>query len=342
MKHEIDLKNFAIRTDLINENLEKITNKRGIVRTNSKKGKIEIEEVSVSKESSLKEGEYVSILFEDVSDSKNRKEVEEVFYEELKKVLEKKNLTKDKSCLIVGLGNRKSTPDALGPYVIDHVIVTRYIKEISTLDENYRETSAYAPGVFGESGIETGEIVLKLIECIHPDFLLVVDALKSGNINRVNKVIQISDTGIQPGSGIGNKRKEISEKTVGIPVLAIGVPTVIEASVIVSDTIKYLYKKLSYSKENTNKSRHKFIRERDVNYLKYENKDLTKEEKEKILGMVGTLDEEEVQKLIYEVLEPIGYNLIVTGKEIDFTIKNLSEVISKGINRALHKIQEQE
>ena len=340
MKHEIDLKNFEIRTDLINENLEKLEDKSGITIQNYKNLEIEVEEVFVDEEASkrtnIKEGNYISFLFEDVTDTANRKNLIETFTQVFKKFLESKQLSLKKSCLIIGLGNDESTPDALGPKVVDHILVSRYIQSIAPLDEGYRVTSAFAPGVFGKSGVETSDIVLKLTEIIKPDFLIVVDALKAMNVNRVNRTIQISDVGIAPGSGIGNKRKEISEKTIGIPVIAIGVPTITDASIIVSDTIKYLYKKLSFTEENMDNPINKFKRDQDINYLQKESKELTKEEKVRILGLVGSLEEEDVRRLIYEVLEPIGYNLMVTVKEIDFIIKELAEVISRSLNLALH------
>lgn len=340
MKHTIDLKNFEIRTDLINENLEKLEDKTGITIHNYKENEIEVEEVLISKEASertgMKQGNYISFLFEDVTDSTNRKNLEQEFIKVFRNFLEKKNLLIDKSCLLIGLGNKASTPDSLGPKVIDQVLVTRYIHSIHPIDKDYRITSAFAPGVFGTSGIETADIVYKLTEIVKPDFLIVIDALKAMNVNRVNKTIQISDVGIAPGSGIGNKRKEISKETIGIPVIAIGVPTITDASIIVSDTIKYLYKKLSYTEENMDNKVHKFKMDHNINYLKEESKELSKEEKEKILGLVGSLEEEDVRQLIYEVLEPIGYNLMVSVKEIDFIIKELVEVLSYALNVSLH------
>ena len=340
MKHTIDLKNFEIRTDLINENLEKLEDKTGVTIHNYKKDGIEVEEVSVNQEASkrtgMKQGNYISFLFEDVTDATNRKNLEQEFINVFFFFLEKKELSIDKSCLLIGLGNKASTPDSLGPKVVDRILVTRYINSIHPIDKEYRVTSAFAPGVFGTSGVETSDIVCKLTEIVKPDFLIVIDALKAMNVNRVNKTIQISDAGIAPGSGIGNKRKEISKETIGIPVIAIGVPTITDASIIVSDTIKYLYKKLSYTEDNMNNSVYKFKRDKDINYLEKESKELTVEEKTKILGLVGSLEEEDVRQLIYEVLEPIGYNLMVTVKEIDFIIKELVEVLSKALNASLH------
>ena len=146
----------------------------------------------------------------------------------------------------------------------------------------------------------------------------------------------MTDAGINPGSGVGNKRKEISKEILKIPVIAIGIPTVVDAASIVNDTINYLYKHFAYQKENLNNPKTKLTA--NVNYLKY-SKDLkiNQEDKQKILGMVGSLDEVETKNLIYEILNPIGYNLMVTPKEEDFIIEKLAEVISKGINEALHQ-----
>ena len=135
---------------------------------------------------------------------------------------------------------------------------------------------------------------------------------------------------------VGNKRKEISKEILGIPTIAIGIPTVVDAASIVSDTIKYLYDHFAYQTANINNPATKLTA--NVNYLKLSQKfKINKEEKEKILGMVGTLSEEETKQLIYEILNPIGYNLMVTPKEEDFVVEKLAEVISTGLNKALHK-----
>ena len=145
----------------------------------------------------------------------------------------------------------------------------------------------------------------------------------------------MTDAGIHPGSGIGNNRKEISKETLDIPVIAIGVPTVVDAVTIVSDTINYMHKHFTYMKNNINKT-NKLIPINKINYLK-EQIDVTIEDKKNLLGIIGNLNESEIKQLIYEVLSPIGYNLMVTPKEINFVIDKLSDVIGNGINRALHK-----
>ena len=179
-------------------------------------------------------------------------------------------------------------------------------------------------------------MIKNAVKSSKPDFLIVIDALASGSIERVNKTIQITDTGISPGSGIGNSRKEISIDTIGIPVIAIGVPTVVDAVTVVSDTINYMHKNYAFNKKYLTNPMSRLISNTKINYLK-EKIDIKEEDKSYLLGLVGTLTESEIKQLIYEVLTPIGYNLMVTPKEVDFEIKILSEIISGSINKVLKK-----
>lgn len=146
------------------------------------------------------------------------------------------------SILIIGLGNRNVTPDALGPLVVEHLDITRHlVKEYGkyALDgEADRLVSAVVPGVMGQTGMETVEIVRGIVEETEPDFVIEIDALAARSVRRLNRTIQIADTGIAPGSGVGNHRNAITEETVGVPVIAIGVPTVVDAATIVGDSIE--------------------------------------------------------------------------------------------------------
>lgn len=148
------------------------------------------------------------------------------------------------TALVVGLGNREVTPDALGPHTVESLNVTRHIvKEYGKYafgENGCQMVSAIAPGVMAQTGMETYEIVKGIVETVVPDCVFVVDALAARNTKRLNRTIQITDTGIRPGSGVGNHRNEISRETLGIPVIAIGVPTVVSADVIVQDTMEHL------------------------------------------------------------------------------------------------------
>lgn len=280
-------------------------------------------------------GNYTTIEFDDITDYNKKETVKKVFSSELRKLLKKLSIREDDSCLVIGLGNISSTPDALGPLTIQNILVTNHLFDVANVENGFRRVGAISPGVKGSTGIETSDIIKGIVDKVKPSFVIVIDALASQSIERVNKTIQMTDAGIHPGSGIGNNRKEISKETLDIPVIAIGVPTVVDAVTIVSDTINYMHKHFTYMKNNINKT-NKLIPINKINYLK-EQIDVTIEDKKNLLGMIGNLNESEIKQLIYEVLSPIGYNLMVTPKEINFVIDKLSDVIGNGINRALHK-----
>lgn len=336
MSNQIDLSKYTLRTDLaidvISDDLEgiesNVENFNDIKVTN-----VLVKEVG-SKKINKKIGNYITIEFSDITDYNHSEALKEVFSKKLKCLLEKMKINSSASCFIIGLGNDKSTPDALGPLVINNILVTNHLFLYGDVEKGFRKVSAISPGVMGQTGIETSDLIKGIISSIDTDFIIVVDALASQSIERVNKTIQMTDTGIHPGSGIGNKRKEISSDTLKKPVIAIGVPTVVDAVTIVSDTINYMYKHYSYTKDNINKPSNRLITG-GVNYLK---KDVSVDNnlKQELFGVIGNLNDDEVKQLIFEVLSPIGYNLMVTPKEIDFEIEKLSDIIGNGINRALH------
>lgn len=336
MKHEINLEKYQLRSDLAVDNIENSTSLDGIKQDVYIEKNIKITDVVLNSNNALnrKKGNYITIEFKDVTDTDNFEEVFYVLQNQLNILLKRMNIKKDKTCLVIGLGNEYSTPDSLGPLVISDVLVTNHIYELGSLEEGYRRVSAITPGVVGQTGIETTDIIKSVVESIKPDFLIVIDALASQSVDRVNKTIQMTDTGIHPGSGIGNSRKEVSLETIGIPVLAIGIPTVVDASVIVSDTIQYMYKHYAFSKEYQKLPKSK-LTFNNINYLD-KNIKIKKEDKEELLGLIGKLNEDEIKQLISEVLNPIGYNMMVTPKEIDFVIKRLANLISKSINYVLH------
>ena len=173
------------------------------------------------------------------------------------------------------------------------------------------------------------------VEEIKPDFIVCIDSLCAMNIERLNKTIQITSSGITPGSGIGNNRLEISYKTMNIPVIAIGVPTVVMSSTIVYDTIDYLYKHISYIKDNEGINKLSYGKRNYKNKLKKQ--DLSVKEKENLLGLFGGLSEGEQRRLLEEVLNNTELNLIVTPTEIDFLINKLSKLIGDSINSSLHR-----
>lgn len=318
----IDLGKHHLRTDLIIENNEVIHQKETI------------DGFEVT--SSYQDGNYITISFEDITNYESREKVGKVLEKLLKEILLKNDIKEDDECLIIGLGNIKSTPDSLGVKVINDILITKHLFKYGNVKDGIRKVSSFTPGVMANTGLESSNIIKAIIKEEKPKFIIVIDALASLSIDRINKTIQITDTGIHPGSGIGNNRKEISHKTIGIPVIAIGVPTVVTSTTIVYDTIEYLFKHISYIKENESVNKLTFIKSK--NYKdKIKNQKLTEEEQNTLLGLFGSLNKNEKRSLINEVLTDIDLDLIVTPSEIDFLIDKLSNLIACAINNSLHK-----
>ncbi len=284
-----------------------------------------------------KQGIYYAIDLSDTNfhDMKSCMEIEKSIMEVLRELIKSYNL-ENKKCLVIGLGNINVTPDSLGPYVLDNIVVTRHLFKMDTVNMGYNEVSGISPGVMGTTGIETFDIIKAVIDEIKVDYLIVVDALAAASISRVNKTIQITDTGISPGSGVGNKRKELSFDTLGLPVLAIGVPTVVDAATIAADTMEYIIKYLNQKIEKKESPANNLTLT-DVKIEYEELNDAPENLKQHFMGQIGTLDAEEVKALIENVLSPNGYNMIVTPKEIDADVEDLAKIIAMGINITLHE-----
>lgn len=221
-----------------------------------------------------------------------------------------KNIPSDATILVVGLGNWNVTPDALGPKVVSRIAVTRHLIEYAPeyIEKGVRPICVLAPGVLGITGIETGEIIKGVVERIKPDLVIAIDALASRKMERISTTIQIADTGISPGSGVGNKRMGLNYITLGVPVLAIGVPTVVDAVTMANDTLDLM---INTMVDNADKSS-EFYR------------------------MLQNMNQEDKYGLIKEILSPYVGDLVVTPKEIDSIISNISEVVADGINIAIH------
>lgn len=336
MNKEQDLGTFSIRTDLVIDDksiADKEYNKTTIYDD------IIVSELNINDKNkdliNKEEGTYITIEFNDITDTDNRDKVSNVLSKQINRMLEIMKINKDDECIIIGLGNSKSTPDSLGPKVLDNIIITKHLFELNKISPGFRKVSIFAPSVKGSTGLETADLITSIVKQIKPKFIIVIDALASLSIERLNHTIQMTDTGIHPGSGVGNQRKEISFKTLGIPVLAIGVPTVVESSTIVSDTINYLFKHISYTKNNFEISKLSFHHNNYKNKL--QNIELNKDEEHNLLGLLGDLSDSEKHQLITEVLEALDYNLMVCPKEVDFLIDKLSILIANSLNNSLHR-----
>jgi len=321
--HKISLEKYNLRTDLIIE-------REDIQGTKKETIKDEIYQVERIEDHNDK---YVSISFDDITDKDNFKTIENTLIKELKLVLKDINIKKEDLVLIIGLGNSLSTPDSLGPKTLENILVTSYLYNLGEVDKSYQNTAIFKPEVTGTTGIETSTIIKSLIEKTNTKLVIFIDALASSSIDHLNKVIQITTKGISPGSGVGNNREELTKNTLNIPVIAIGVPTIVEASTIVKDTLINLKKHISYQIENKDSIKTKLTTYQD--YSEQEN-NLSKQEEKNILGEIGLLDPTDLKQLIDEVLIPIKYNLMVTPKEIDFQIEKLSLLIANSLNKSLH------
>lgn len=273
--------------------------------------KIKVERVKITNENGEKAigkpiGNYVTIDVDKlkIATDEEIEKASKVLSNELKKIVDI-NVEKEGEVLVVGLGNIYVTPDSLGPKVINEIDVTRHIIKYlpQYVEEGTRAIAAISPGVLGTTGIETVEILNGIVEKIHPKMVIVIDALASRNIERISSTIQISDTGIVPGAGVGNTRQEISKNTLGIPVLAIGIPTVVESAVIVNDSLNLFIEKL--------------------------------QEEAKSNDYLNELKERDNYEEIKDALMPGDFNFIVTPKEIDDLIENMKDIVANGINMSL-------
>ena len=315
---------YNIRTDLALEEKERFESDQvevqGVVLEEEydKEREIRVTTVRIETENGAKTmgkpvGTYLTIEAPNLSspDEGIHREVSEELAKYLIEVMKKiiPESEHDKEVLVIGLGNRQATPDALGPYVADKLNVTRHIvKEYgkyAALEEMNCVVSAIVPGVMAQTGMETAEIIKGVVRETKPDLLIVIDALAARNSRRLNRTIQIADTGINPGSGVGNYRNAITKETIGVPVIAIGVPTVVDAVTIVSDTMENLLSALETS------------------------------ESLKGVGLVlGGYSEAEKYELIKELIAPNLNSMFMTPKDIDETVKRLSYTISEGLNLA--------
>ena len=309
---------YNFRTDLADERTDiyKKTNNiteniDGIETIVKEDGNIKITEVRIINENGEKAigkpmGNYITIDIDKLKDATDE-QIEKygnVLSEELKKLVDK-HVSKQDEILIVGLGNIYVTPDSLGPKVINEIDVTRHLLKYmpEVLDEGTRGVSAVSPGVLGTTGIETLEIITGIVQNIHPKLIIVIDALASRSMERISSSIQLADTGIVPGAGVGNTRRELSEKTLNVPVIALGIPTVVESAVLVNDCLDLFITKL--------------------------------QEKAKSNEYLNRLKQQDNYEEIKKALIPNDYNMIVTPKEIDGLIENMKDVVARGINYAM-------
>lgn len=214
-------------------------------------------------------------------------------------------LPRDATVLVVGLGNWNVTPDALGPRAVGKIVVTRHLQELLSpeLKGGVRSVCAIAPGVLGITGMETAEIIHGIVSKIKPHLVIAIDALAAASSHRVITTVQLSNTGIHPGSGVGNKRYGLTQASLGVPIIAVGVPTVVHASTIAMDTINTLHEHAAFAR-----------------YFK----------------SMENLTDNDRHLIIRQVLPEALGDLMVTPKEVDRLIDDIADIIAGGINQAMH------
>lgn len=313
---------YKIRTDLAMEQKERFESDHvevsGVVLEEEydEEKEIKITTVRIETENGAKSmgkpvGTYLTLEAPNMAaaDEGYHREISETlagFLEKYMKDTEEKQ-EKGYSVLVVGLGNREVTPDALGPYVVDQLNVTRHIVQeygrYAVGKGGSRIVSAIVPGVMAQTGMESAEIIRGIVNETTPDLIMVIDALAARSTKRLNRTIQISDAGIYPGAGVGNHRSEITKDTMGIPVIAIGVPTVVDAATIVNDTMENFIMALETS------------------------------ETLKGVGVVlQGYNSAEKYELVKELIAPHLNGMFVTPKDIDDTVRRISYTISEAMN----------
>ena len=295
------------RTDLAVEMKEDIQSDEpitGVHVTTKNNGDTDIKEVRIvveNEEGAMCLGKPIGTYI--TLESEKLREQDESFHEPMMEVLCKhlKHFIGNKTrVMVAGLGNREVTPDALGPFVIDNLYVTRHLLKEGIISQSI-EISAIAPGVMAQTGMESSVILKSLIREIKPEILIVIDALAARQSDRLNKTIQLADTGITPGSGVGNHREAINQESMGIPVIAIGVPTVIAVPTIINDAMDVMISSLG---------------------------------KQGAKSVLKKFNDEERYQLACEMVNPNLENMFVTPKDIDAAVKRISYTISEAINQA--------
>ena len=321
---------YNIRTDLALEEKERFESDQvevqGVVLEEEydKEREIRVTTVRIETENGAKTmgkpvGTYLTIEAPNLSspDEGIHREVSEELAKYLIEVMKKiiPESEHDKEVLVIGLGNRQATPDALGPYVTDNLCATRHIvKEYGKYAmgmQHVNLVSTLAPGVMGQTGMETVEVVRGVVKETKPDLVIAVDALAARNSRRLNRTIQIADTGIHPGSGVGNHRNGITRESIGVPVIGIGVPTVVDAATIVNDTMENLILALESS-----------------------------EALKSVGEVLRSYNAAEKYELIKELIAPHLNGMFVTPKDVDEMVKQISYTISEGLNLLFSNAEE--
>ena len=329
-----------MRTDLIDEATEVVQHRTekekdtlyetpGIQMNEERKGRVHITHIETDASGAetigKKAGTYITLSVPTLTaeDNEGFKELEQQFILSLQDIHQQIKLSPQSKILVIGLGNRTITPDAIGPLAID-----LFHEEMFTMPIEFGHLVFYAPGVTGQTGLETGEFVKAIAERVQPDLILVIDALAARNQDRLCKTVQITNTGIHPGSGVGNSRNEISFESLGVPVTAIGVPMVVDAPVLIVDAIETVFKVISSQISETSSPSSAL----SVGpWLRSSDEPINVEAIKPIFGEWSGWSTNEIRGLLQEVLPPHHQQLFVTPKETDAWVMRHAELIQTSV-----------
>lgn len=308
---------YNTHSDLAKESLELLKEGKHYKRFIEKMDNFSIETYEFLEDTDyLKKGKYVEIFFKESFMS-----ISQHVTRLLKEMIDQNDYPR---ILIIGLGNPYLTSDAIGPRTLRDICVTHYLDDSLKLENHYYDILSLTPGVMYQTGVETVEVIQAMVDQFQIDLVIAIDALCASDYQKLGHVIQINNVGIHPGSGIGNHRQAIQEETLGCPVIAIGVPTVIYASSIVRDVFQLMKDYFGDALDIKNKLK---IGKRK----KYEG-ELSASQQQYLLGHVGSLEQEELESLLYEILTPVDRNFVMSDKQIDETVEKVSAILSKALN----------
>lgn len=318
------MKKYYSRSDLATESLKNATKDKDYRHFKEVIEDVIVESFEIldkSDEYPHEIGNYVEVIFDDYSKSHT---IISILKGQLKKYIKAHTQKLDPLILYVGLGNDSLTSDAIGPRCITYIEATHHFPIEERHHNMAYDTLCIAPSVKGKTGMETADVVEALVNLYQPDVVVIIDALCAQSYKKLCRVIQMNNVGIYPGGGIGNTRKGITKRTINVPVIGIGVPTVIHASSLISDVYTLIE---GYFSESLRPSSKLKVSSRN----EYEGK-LSEEQKKFILGEVGMLQENQRKQLFYEILSPLDEQFVMSDKGIDYDIDIISKFISQAIN----------
>lgn len=311
-----------MHSDLANETVTQLQEGRHYHKTIESYDELTVEHYQIlTSHQHIHKGQYYEFFFKDC----HQQNIAEKIKEKLQLLIDDIEYP---TILVVGLGNSYLTSDAIGPRSLRDIRVTHYLDDCIKLENHYYDILAITPGVMYQTGMETVDIIKALVDEYDIDIVIAIDALCASDYQKLGHVIQINDVGIHPGSGIGNHRKAIHYDTLGCKVIAIGVPTVIYASSVIRETLQLIKAYFGDSLQPSSKLK--------TGKRSYHGR-LSKRQEQSLLGYIGSLSDEDLQSLLFEILDPVDKNYVMSDKQIDEQVEMLSKIIAHSLNELRYK-----